>query len=62
MMVEMSRERLQVNMIERKKRPGDGAGRKILFLAKDLGDKRQRGLKLQLVLRAPQTHLTEMGF
>jgi hypothetical protein len=25
-MVEMSRERLQVNMIERKKRPGGGGG------------------------------------
>lgn len=62
MTVEMSREGLQVNTTEWKKRQGTGVGRKILFLAKDLGDERQRGLKLQVFLRAPKTHLTEIGF
>lgn len=56
MMVEIARGRHQVDMVERKQ------WRKILFLAKDLGDKRQRGLKLQMVLRALKTHLTEIGF
>lgn len=55
-MAEAARGRHQAGAVERKR------WRKILFLVKDLGDKRQRGLKLQMVLRALKTHLTEIGF